>query len=88
MDGKPDEREDRDEQRELREVALRSLVANAVGLAVQVGIIVIIAKRDTVWRAWRRYQWYVFREWRGARERRMVAELRQDISAIEHADGD
>lgn len=86
MADEPEGRNDRDEQAELREVALRSLIANMVGLGVQLGIIILIAKRDSLWRAWRRYQWHVFQEWRGARERKLIAELRQDISRIEHGD--
>ena len=82
-----DPSQQRDDKDELREGALRSLVANVVGLAVQLGIIVAIAKRDSIWRLWRRYQWHVTREWRGAVERRLLAELQRDISAIEHGQG-
>lgn len=72
------------EREELRAVAVRSAVANMVGLGIQLAIIVAIAKRDTLWRRWRRWQWHVMQEWRGAEEERVVAEVRWEISRIEH----
>lgn len=76
--------QDRRKDDDLRDVAVKSAVANMVGLAIQVGIIVAIAKRDWVSRQWIRYRWYVTREWRHAHERRLIAELRADLSRIEH----
>jgi hypothetical protein len=75
---------DRRKEDELRDVAIKSAIANIVGLAVQVGIIVAIAKRDSLARLLIRYRWYVLREWRHAHEQRLLAELRADLSAIEH----
>jgi hypothetical protein len=69
---------------ELRDVAIKSAIANIVGLAVQVGILVAIAKRDSLARLLIRYRWYVLREWRHAHEQRLIAELRADLSRIEH----
>lgn len=69
---------------ELRMVALRSLVANMIGLGLQIGIIVAISKRDWLARQALRYRWYLRQEWKQARERALIAELRRDISEIEH----
>lgn len=73
-----------DERAELRMVAMRSLVTNMIGLGLQVGIIVAISKRDWLARQARRYRWYLRQEWRGARERALIAELHRDLSEIEH----
>lgn len=75
---------DRDRDDELRQVALRSLVANVVGLAVQVGIIVAISKRDVIKRQYLRYRWHVRQEWRNAHADQAVAELRRDVARMEH----
>jgi hypothetical protein len=79
--------QDRRKEDELRDVAIKSAIANIVGLAVQVGIIVAIAKRDSLARLFIRYRWYVLREWRHAHEQRLLAELRADLSRIEHHSG-
>jgi hypothetical protein len=79
--------QDRRKDDELRDVAIKSAIANIVGLAVQVGIIVAIAKRDSLARLLIRYRWYVLREWRHAHEARLLAELRADLSRIEHHGG-
>jgi hypothetical protein len=76
---------EREEDRAARDAVIGAVVFNLVGLAVQVGIIVAIAKRDSIARLARRYQRYVAKEWRGAHERRLLAELSRDLSRIEHA---
>lgn len=76
---------ERDEEpRVARNAAVEAFMYNAVGLALQVAIVVAIAKRDWLGRQYHRYRWYVLREWRGAHERRLLAELQRDLSAIEH----
>lgn len=82
MPSPPDE--DARRREEMRDVAVKSLIANVVGLGVQLGIIVAIAKRDAIKRAYLRYRWHVRREWRHAHEQKAVAELRRDVARMEH----
>ena len=78
------EGEDRNRDAELRAVLVESAVTNLLGIALQVGIMVVILKRDWLWRQWRRYRWHVLREWRGTRERQLISELSRDISRMQH----
>lgn len=80
-------REDRPPSRVARDAALQSLVSNAVYLAVMVGFTLAIANRDWIGRqVLRLQQWARARQ---AAEDAAVAELRRDISRIEHyQDGD
>jgi hypothetical protein len=68
-----------------RDAALQSLVSNAVYLAIMLGFTVAIANRDWIGRQVIRLQrWTAGRQ---AAEDAAVAELRADISRIEHYQG-
>jgi hypothetical protein len=87
VDTEPRRDADDQEQRRLaRDAAVASAVHNTIGLCLQLGVLVIIAKRDWVARQVIRYRWYVRQEWRKAAENKAVAELMADLSAIEHAE--
>ena len=75
-----------DRREEVRSVVVKSLVANAVGLGLQLGLILAISKRDWLTRQALRYRRIVLQEWKGERERRLLAELQADISRIQHGD--
>jgi hypothetical protein len=80
--------DERDElRRSARDAAVRSMTANIVAVAFQLGLVIAFTKRDWFGRQWARYRWYVLREWRGVEQRRLIAELRRDISRIEHGSG-
>lgn len=86
-----EDREREDTAAEMREAAVFSAVSSAVGIGLQLAIMGVILKRDWLWRQWRRYQWYVLREWRGSHYRGLLAELRRDLTLISHTelhDGD
>jgi len=68
-----------------REAALQSLVSNAVYLAIMVGFTLALANRDWIGRQLLRVRsWGVARQ---AAEDAAVAELRADVSRIEHYQG-
>jgi hypothetical protein len=64
--------------------ALRSLVSNLVYLAVMLGFTVAISKRDALARLHMRYRQVFRQDARKAAYRRALAELRREISELEH----
>lgn len=67
-----------------RDTAMAAAVYALTGIAVQVAVIIAVTKRDWLARQLARYRWHVLREWRGSLERRLVAELRRDLSRMDH----
>jgi hypothetical protein len=72
------------QERTARQAAINAAVYNGVGLILQLGIIIAIARRDWLRQQALRYRWYVLRQWRGERERRLVADLQRDVSRMQH----
>ena len=68
-----------------REAAINQAVSLVVYIGLALAINAAIMKRDALWRAWAGVKrWYRYDARREA-EARAVAELRRDISQIEHS---
>lgn len=71
------------------DMAREAAINQAVSLVVYIGLILAInaaiLKRDAIWRAAQRVKRWYRRDPKRERESRLLAELRRDISAIEHA---
>jgi hypothetical protein len=70
--------------RAARDAAVAALVYNLTGLALQAALILAYARRDWIGRQWARYSAHLRQEWRGSRERLMLADLRRDLSRMDH----
>lgn len=70
----------------VREAALSQAASLLVYIGISVAITVAIAKRDALTRAWMRYKRWARRDPEKIRRSRLLAELRRDISLIEHSD--
>lgn len=68
-----------------REAAINQAVSLVVYIGLALAINAAILKRDALWRAWHRVRrWYHY-DAAKEREARALAELRRDLSAIEHS---
>ena len=76
---------DQEAQKIARDAALQSLVSNAVYLALMLGISLAITKRDTLKRIRLQVEQLLRQEDRSAKERRALADLRREISRLEHS---
>lgn len=76
--------EARESNKELRDAIVQPLVVTGVTILLQVAVLVAVAKRDQLRRVAAAYRWHVLQEWRGAHERQLIAELRRDVSRMEH----
>lgn len=81
-----DEHQDESAAKVARDAALAQLVSLGVYLAVMLGLTVAIAKRDMVTRLGMRAR-ACWRHDEPASVTKAIAELRRDISAIEHGGG-
>lgn len=68
-----------------REAAINQAVSLIVYIGLALAINTAIVKRDALWRAWQRAKrWYHYSA-RDEHEARALAELRRDLSEIEHS---
>lgn len=67
-----------------RDAAVEAAVWGLATIAVQLAVIVAITRRDWLRRQAARYRWHVLREWQGSAERRLLADLRRDLSRMDH----
>lgn len=73
-----------DEARSLGEELLPDLIMLAASLAVQLGVLVVLAKRDALTRGWMRLQERVSAHRDRERQDVAVAAFRAQVSAWEH----
>jgi hypothetical protein len=74
-------------QRTARAAATESLISNLVGIAVVVGVSVLLARRDWLIRQAMAVRAAWMRDHRRARANREVAEFRRSVSDYEHGGG-
>lgn len=68
-----------------REAAINQAVSLVVYIGLALAINAAIMKRDAIWRAVQRVKRWYRRDPARERESRLLAELRRDISAIDHS---